>query len=178
MPKPRPPSGLSTSLYDRPGFMIRRAHQIAVSVFMEETAEHGVTPTQFGILDLLHQRPGVDQITLARLLGLDRSTTGMVVKSLETAGFVIRITDSNDKRRRTLELTAEGQGLLERLRTPAASAVETLLHPLSERERKVFLKLLGKLTAALNATSRVPLLADADPKDDHADPPPSSMSVR
>jgi hypothetical protein len=43
-------------LYRRPGFMIRRAHQIAVSVFLEETAELGVTSTQYGILHVLEQR--------------------------------------------------------------------------------------------------------------------------
>ena len=151
--------------------MIRRAHQIAVSVFMHETAEHGVTPTQFGILDLLRHRPGVDQITLARLLGLDRSTTGMVVKTLEAAHLVARMTDAGDKRRRTLGLTPEGLSLLERLQTPAAQAVEALLRPLSPRERTTFLRLLGKLTAAFNATARVPLLAVADPDGPDAAPP-------
>ncbi len=160
----RPVPGPALGLHARPGFMIRRAHQIAVSVFMQETAELGVTPTQFGILDLLHHRPNVDQITLARLLGLDRSTTGMVVKSLEGTGLVARVTDAKDKRRRTLELTPAGQASLDRLRTPAARAVARLLDPLSRAERQVFLRLIGKLTAAFNETARVPLLVGPDPK--------------
>ena len=142
--------------------MIRRAHQIAVSVFIEETAELGVTPTQFGILDLLHHRPNIDQITLARLLGLDRSTTGMVVAGLEGSGLVARAVDATDKRRRALALTEAGQDLLDRLRTPAARAVDRLLLPLSPPERQIFLRLIGKLTTALNETTRVPLLVAAD----------------
>src|SRR6202035_6042035 len=77
-------------LYRRPGFMIRRAHQIAVSLFLEETGELGITNRQYGILIALKHRPGIDQISVARLLGLDRSTTGMVIKTLEKAGLVGR----------------------------------------------------------------------------------------
>jgi len=38
------------ALYHRPGFMLRRAHQIAVSLFLEETGDLRITTTQFGIL--------------------------------------------------------------------------------------------------------------------------------
>src|SRR5215472_1533899 len=58
-------------LYRRPGFMIRRMHQIAVSLFVEETGKLGVTNRQYGILFVLEHRPGIDQISVANLLGLD-----------------------------------------------------------------------------------------------------------
>lgn len=144
-------------LYDRPGFMIRRAHQIAVAVFVAETASLGVTTTQYGILYLLKHRPNVDQITASRLLGLDRSTTGMVVMSLERAGYLARVVDKEDRRRRVLVLTENGLDLFARLETPAARAIERLLAPLEPSERPVFLRLLAKLTGAFNETSRVPL---------------------
>jgi len=155
-------------LHRRPGFMIRRAHQIAVSVFVEETAELGITTTQYGILYALARRPQIDQISVARLLGLDRSTTGMVLKTLEDGGLVHRIVDTSDRRKRSLELTPAGHELLERLKTPARRAVERLLAPLGAEERTTFLNLLDKLTHAFNATSRVPLL------DERAAPSPPS----
>jgi DNA-binding MarR family transcriptional regulator len=138
--------------------MIRRAHQIAVSVFVEETAELGTTTTQYGILYALARRPDIDQISVARLLGLDRSTTGMVLKTLEDSGLVRRVVDKADRRKRSLELTPAGHELLSKLKTPATRAVERLLAPLDPEERAVFLRLLDKLTHAFNATSRVPLL--------------------
>jgi DNA-binding MarR family transcriptional regulator len=146
-------------LYSRPGFMIRRAHQIAVSVFLEETAELKVTTTQYGILHLLKHRPNLDQITIARLLGLDRSTTGMVVKTLETAGLISRTVGATDKRRRDLELTPAGEAVLARLEVYAKAALERLLSPLSPDERPVLMALLKKLTGGLNDTSRVPIMA-------------------
>src|SRR6218665_2660189 len=40
-----------------PGPLIRRAHQLAVSIFMEETSDYGVTPVQFAILNALIDTP-------------------------------------------------------------------------------------------------------------------------
>jgi hypothetical protein len=48
-----------------PGHLIRRAHQVAVAIFMEETAGFDVTPVQFAILNALLEDPGEDQVTLA-----------------------------------------------------------------------------------------------------------------
>ena len=59
-------------LYRRPGFLIRRAHQIAVSLFLEETGDLGITNRQYGILLVPKRQPKIDQITVAKLLGHDR----------------------------------------------------------------------------------------------------------
>ena len=149
-----------TTLYRRPGFMLRRAHQIAVSVFLAETAELGVTTTQYGVLFLLRQRGGLDQASVARLLGLDRSTTALVVRKLETRGLVGRSIDASDRRRHSLVLTEEGLDVLEQLGEPAKRSREKLLEPLDAAEQASLLALLDKLITAFNATARVPLLAD------------------
>lgn len=145
-------------LYRRPGFMLRRAHQIAVSVFLEQTSDLKITTTQYGILLLLRHQPGIDQITVAKLLGLDRSTTAMVLKKLEKGGLVGRRIGAGDRRRRDLELTASGAAMLRRLKAPAAQARLRLLAVLAPKERAVFLRLLDKFTQAFNETARVPLL--------------------
>src|SRR5207302_7283079 len=90
------PEAALDELYQRPGFLIRRAQQIAVSLFLEETGELGITNTQYGILMVLKSRPGIDQISLAKLLGLDRSTTGMVLGKLEKAGLIGRCIEKHD----------------------------------------------------------------------------------
>jgi DNA-binding MarR family transcriptional regulator len=147
-------------LRHRPGFMIRRAHQIAVSVFLEETGELGITNRQYGILFVLKQQPGIDQISVAKLLGLDRSTTGMVVAKLEQAGLVERCIGTSDRRRHSLALTPAGEKMLERLDAPARRAQTRLLSTFTPQERTQFLALLDKLTRAFNDSTRVPLEAD------------------
>ena len=137
--------------------MIRRAHQIAVAIFLEEARESRVTPTQFGVLLILERRPGIDQNRLARLLGLDRSTTGMVVRKLAGRGLVARATGAGDLRRRELKLTRPGAAQLRRILESARRAQERLLSPLPAGERRRFLDLLGRVAEAFNETTRVPV---------------------
>src|ERR1700751_3127284 len=96
--EPPVPDDPLKKLYRRPGFMIRRAHQIAVSLFLEETGALKITTTQYGILFILKQRPDIDQVSVAKLLGLDRSTTGMVVTKLEQDGLIGRDKGLTDRR--------------------------------------------------------------------------------
>jgi DNA-binding MarR family transcriptional regulator len=151
------PNNAIEELYRRPGFMIRRAHQIAVALFLEETGDLGITTTQYGILFLLRHRAGIDQISVAKLLGLDRSTTGMVLTKLEQAGFVGRRIGANDRRRRSLQLTRAGERMLERLEEPARRARGRMLSALEPPERDMFLAMLGKVTRMFNDSTRVPL---------------------
>jgi DNA-binding MarR family transcriptional regulator len=145
-------------LYRRPGFMIRRAHQISVSLFLEETGTLGITNRQYGIMLVLKEEPGIDQITVAKLLGLDRSTTGMVLTKLEDAGLVGRVVGA-DRRKRSLKLTAAGERMLKQLAEPARRAQERVLSAFSPRERETFLDLLDKFARAFNDTTRVPQVA-------------------
>lgn len=150
------------ALYRRPGFMLRRAHQIAVALFLAETGALRITTTQFGILHLLRHEPGLDQISVAKLLGLDRSTTGMVLKSLERRGLIGRSVGTRDRRKRTLVLTSEGETMLKRLKAPARRTVERQLSPFSPRERRQFLAMLEKYTRTFNGRTRVPLEAQRE----------------
>ena len=146
-------------IYARPGFKLRRAHQISQSIFMAECGALDLTPTQFGVLFMLSLQPGLDQTSLARLLGLDRSTTGMVVGMLEARELVRRGVDPADKRKRIISLTKTAQRLLERSQGPVRRAQERLLAPLAPDEQTLLLALLDKLVAANNAESRVPLVS-------------------
>ncbi len=144
-------------LYQRPGFLIRRAHQIAVSVFLEETGALGITNRQYGILLLLNEQPGIDQISVAKLLGLDRSTTGMVVDKLEKDGLVQRRALRSDRRKHSLALTRAGEAMLKRLIEPARPPQTRFPAVLAPGERTEFVRLLDKFVTALNESTRVPL---------------------
>jgi MarR family transcriptional regulator, lower aerobic nicotinate degradation pathway regulator len=137
-------------LKDRPGFLIRRAHQISQSLFIEECAGLNITATQFGVLWVLGQDVQLDQISIARLLGFDRSTTAMVVKLLEDRKLVLRSPDASDRRRYLLRLTKAGEDL--RLRAePLVDRVRTRLESVfTASEAKTFSRLLDKFTRSHN----------------------------
>jgi DNA-binding MarR family transcriptional regulator len=147
-------------IYRRPGFMLRRAHQIAVGIFAEEGGEFDLTTTQHGVLTALRTFPALDQISLGRLLGLDRSTIGTVVKRLEARGLIRRGISKDDRRRRILDLTVEGERLQGAVGEAAARAQDRLLSAFTPLEAAMLLGLLTKLIEINNAETRVPMRAE------------------
>ena len=131
-----------------PGHLVRRAHQLAVALFMEETAAFDVTPVQFAILNALIDIPGEDQVTLATRVAFDAATSGSVIGRLEARGWIRREVDPNDKRRKLLWVTAEGDEAVLRMKPGVARVQQRLLAPLSEPDQAQFVNLLAQLVAA------------------------------
>jgi len=94
---------------EAPGHQIRRAHQLSIALFMDETAGFDVTPVQFAILNALMDDPGEDQVTLAGRVAFDAATSGSVIGRLEAKGWVRREADPSDKRRKLLWVTPDGE---------------------------------------------------------------------
>jgi MarR family transcriptional regulator, lower aerobic nicotinate degradation pathway regulator len=139
-----------------PGHAIRRLHQIAVAIFLDETADFGITPVQFAALNAVVQQPGVDQRTLAKTIGFDTSTIGGVVDRLEARGLMQRNASANDRRVRLLTITAAGEALLAAVIPAMMAAQKRILAPLPVAQRKEFLRMLTVLVEANNELSRAP----------------------
>jgi len=147
---------LSTDLYDQPGHLIRRAQQIAVSMF-HSTMGHRVTPIQYCVLRVLQDHAGIDQVTLARLCALDTSTAADLAVRLEERGLVRRMMPMRSKRFRLLQLTPEGEALLKKLVPSVYLLRRRLMRALNREEQRVFLHLLKKFVHVNNEESRAPL---------------------
>ena len=145
-----------SELYARPGFLIRRAHQIAVGLFLEEAGEVATT-TQYGAMVVLDAHDDLDQIGLSKRLGIDRSTTALVVGKLEAAGYLVREADAGDRRRNVLRLTSSGVDALATLAEPATRARVRLLAALTDPEAKRLIALLDRFVAAFNGHARAPI---------------------
>ena len=139
-----------------PGHAIRRLHQISVGIFLQEAGELGVTPVQYGALQVVANQPGLDQRTLARSIALDTSTTGGVVDRLEARGWMERRTSPTDRRARQLFLTPEGQTALAATVPAMLRTQEQILAPLTPDQRTEFMRLLGMLVEENNTLSRAP----------------------
>ena len=137
----------SFNFEDAPGHLIRRAQQLAVAVFMEETAGFDATPVQFAILNALMDEPGEDQVTLAAHVAFDAATFGSVIKRLEAKGWVRREAAALDKRRKLLWITPAGHAVAARMKQAVAQAQTRILSPLDAAERLELARLLRKLVA-------------------------------
>lgn len=148
-------------LLAEPGHLIRRAHQLAVSVF-HETHGRQVTPVQYAVLRALQDTPGIDQVTLADKVALDTSTTADIAIRLEAKGWIER--ELLPRRQRALRLTAAGDAVLVTMLPRVRPMHARLLQALDPAEGEALLRLLSKLVQ-LDATFAEPSDPTGKPED-------------
>jgi DNA-binding MarR family transcriptional regulator len=150
---PKTPAALSR-LYARPGFLLRRAHQISAAVFEDSCKDLGLTPAQFGVLTVLRAHPGLGQSSLARALGFDKVTVLRVLRGLEARGLLTRSPAENNRRNVSVALTPAGALLLQQAQKPAEKAYRRLMAPLDRQQQEQLLGLLQLLTGELEEDAR------------------------
>src|SRR5918999_4656132 len=110
--RPMPNSSITMDdVYTKPGYLFRRMQQIAVSIFMEECRDFGLTPVQYAALVAIRTHPGLDATRLSLVIAFDRSTLGSVIERLEAKDLIARRPGTADRRVKSLHLTAAGRSL-------------------------------------------------------------------
>lgn len=145
-----------TPLWERPGYLVRRLHQIHVGLFFELCGEHAITPVQYGMLTILRNSKEQDQTSLANELGVDRTSVADVLQRLEKRNLIKRRTKEGDRRAKSTSITPRGSALIKLVDINMLEAQARLLEPLNEDEREQFISLMLKLVDANNSLSRAP----------------------
>ena len=147
----------SADISNTPGHLIRRSHQIAVAMFLDEFQHTGLTPVQFAALSTIAARPGLDQSTLVNLIAVDRSTIGTILRGLEMRGLIRRITPHFNQRVKQLFIQPSGEDLLRATPNALRRSQERILAPLKPSERETFMNLLVRIVDSNNEFSRAPI---------------------
>jgi DNA-binding MarR family transcriptional regulator len=145
------------ALKRRPGFLIRRMHQIHLALFTEECAAFDVTPVQYSIMTVTFEKPKMDQAALAYEVGVDYATLASVLARLEGKGLIRRDVFAADKRLKLISLTPKGITTLGKMRAAAGRAHERTIAALPAADRQRFMALLTRLVDAANEYGRAPL---------------------
>lgn len=156
-PRLRTPTESSETLAERPGFLIRRMHQIHLALFAEECEDFGVTPVQFSIMTIAAAQPKLEQARLAYEVGVDQVTLANVAARLEAKGLLRRTSAPTDKRLKLVSLTPRGKALLEKMRDAAQRAHDRTISALPPTDRAALMRLLRRLVNAQNGYGRAPL---------------------
>lgn len=154
--KVEPLRGL-VSLWSRPGFLVRRLHQISVAIFADEMADLELTPVQFGALSIVGVNPGIDQSALGEELGTDRANTADVVTRLVKNGFLLRTVSPKDRRVRRIYLTDPGREVVVEANCRLKQIQARLLAPLKPGDRAIFVDLMTNLIESNNSLGRTAL---------------------
>jgi DNA-binding MarR family transcriptional regulator len=154
--KPREHISLYASmpLWARPGFLIRRLHQINYALFFEECAGFEITPVQYSLLTTLSLNPDTDQHTLGREVGIDRTNVADVLRRLEQRGLVTRRKGEKDRRAVLARLTPTGEKVTREMFKAMQRAQARLLEPLPAKERAALMAALLRLVDANNHLGR------------------------
>ena len=146
--KPAQKSGNSWPLDQRPGFLIRRLHQIHVALFQKRCAAFEITPLQYSLLSALAKRGTADQTTLADDVALDRTTTTGALKRLQSRNFIERSIHHRDRRAQICRLTKDGAALLRQMEASARAAHRETVADLSKADQKRFIVMMQRIVAA------------------------------
>ena len=143
-----------TDLWSRPGFLIRRLHQLHAALFLEECRAYEVTPVQYAILSVLYRGRALDQVSVAGEVGIDRTNAADVIRRLERRGHVERIANPGDRRKRLARITPEGRRFVEGAHGAMERAQRRLTDSLSDAETGRLMDLMRKMTTGNHGTGR------------------------
>lgn len=107
--------------------------------------DEGLIAPQFGILNILKESDGINQVSLGLQMGIDKATIVKLIDGLEKLSYVVRVSSETDRREKYLQITPRGRKLLEQI-TPEMRELESdFLAPLTAEEKKVLLGAIPKL---------------------------------
>jgi DNA-binding MarR family transcriptional regulator len=144
-------------LLARPGFLIRRLHQIHTALFLEETRDFQITPVQYSLLTALAEEGEMDQNTVALSIGLERTSVAEVLPRLETRDLLRRRASDEDRRVKLVCLTPKGRALLAKMRESVEHAHARTIDLLSEPEQTALLVMMARLVEANEGHSVAPM---------------------
>lgn len=139
---------------DSPGLMLALLGHEAMRRLREAHLAHGLTPRQFHVLGLLHDRGPLAQTDLAAETDSAASVLVTLLNPLEADGLVARSRDPRDRRRHLVVLTDAGR---RRLRAASAAQQEVedgLFRSLDHSQRSHLAQLLALVRDDLTGGDR------------------------
>lgn len=130
------------------GYALRRAQMAASAEFLEAFEEVDLRPTQFAVLTLINENPGVRQTEVCEALGIQKANFVPLLNELERRGLALRKSVAADRRSSALHLTPLGNSTLQRARTIHEAYEDRFITRLGKRGRDQLLALLSKVTEA------------------------------
>lgn len=125
--------------------LFHRCRQQTDDLFSRSVGPMDITARQLSVLCAVAVLDKPSQTQLCEVSSIDRSTLADIVRRLVARGWLSRRRTSNDARMYAVQITMEGEKILDQA-LPVASAVDAvLLSALTADEQTQLLSLLGKI---------------------------------
>ena len=124
------------------GLLLALLGQQAMRRLRAAHTEHNLSPRQFHLLGLLHDRGALTQRELGTLMDVDPSILVTLLNPLEADGYLSRERDADDRRRHVVTITRRGKQQLDRAAQAQRDAEDELFARLSKAQRAQLRRLL------------------------------------
>ena len=113
-----------------------------------------LTAVQYAALVAIGSHPGIDATKLSEIIYFDRSTIGDVLYRIESKGWIVRESTTDDRRVKLLSLSAAGHEVLRQVEAGIRRVQKRLLASLTPAEGKTLVRLLAKIADAADTDGR------------------------
>jgi MarR family 2-MHQ and catechol resistance regulon transcriptional repressor len=141
---------------------LQRAAAMAASHVEQAVHTFGLSASQFGVLETLHDRGPVHQQELAEALGRSKAQMTAIIDALEARALVRRERHAVDRRFISVYLTDAGRVLLAEAAPVRTDAVVALMRELSGEQRTRLTRLCRRLLRVVDPTAEDGSDEDAD----------------
>jgi MarR family 2-MHQ and catechol resistance regulon transcriptional repressor len=124
---------------------LQRAANTVQSLAMKHLDQHGLTPSQFAVLEALYHVGPLCLSDLAQKILRTSGNLTMVVDNLEKSGYVKRVPSSEDRRYIRAEITDSGRKLIAKIFPHHAAQIADLMSRLTADEQDMLRELCRKL---------------------------------
>ena len=128
-------------------FLLAKAYQKAHGDFKRRLQLYGLTPIQHLIIEVLWAEDGLSASEISKKLVLDGATLSGVLDRLTAGGWVVKESDSTDKRIMRIYLTSKSKGLKPKLSEARDRTNEELLESFTLEEKVLLKRLLKDIQA-------------------------------
>lgn len=122
-----------------------RAAESTLAHLSGELAEHDLTLSQFGTLELIYHLGPLCQKTIGEKLLKSGGNITMVVNNLEARGLVTRKRRESDRRFVSVELTESGRDLIEQILPEHVDTIVDVFSVLSAEEQETLARLCKRV---------------------------------
>ena len=113
-----------------------------------------LTAVQYAALVAIGSHPEIDATKLSEIIYFDRSTIGDVLYRIESKGWIVRESTTDDRRVKLLSLSAAGHDVLRQVEAGIRRVQKRLLASLTPAEGKTLVRLLAKIADAADTDGR------------------------
>src|SRR3954468_8012247 len=145
------------------GLLLALLGQQAMRRLRAAHTEHNLSPRQFHLLGLLHDRGALTQRELGTLMDVDPSILVTLLNPLEADRYLSRERAADDRRRHVVTITQRGEQQLERAAQAQRDAEDELFASLTTTQRDQLRALLLVLRQQLTPEHNTACTAAATP---------------